>query len=346
MPRNDDAVYEYILNKLSESDSDVFSNTDELREALLNSRKMINNYTGNLPPVRVDTVDSISEMVDVSPNAMPRGVTRPSYVERGHSAHQMLHFTPEMLQEARERWSEYLVDLPVTITPSTSNDEDVFFDIDECVSEPVEPQEEDDIFLELGSYYASYKEPRRSEKSMLMELITSDIFPRPNFVDCSNEDQRSEAIDDWYRNVEYKDNWIFSRREREGFNRRNIGHFSLDDVMSRISKRRNKHQLDNEHSTFYDWKLGGTDWILRLELFQYEEKTFLISRYIYKPNNTEMKFDVKLWSGSQFKVLYSMWCEHKNNDTLFNRVVESNRYHYDYEHYEDSYTDDYDGDED
>jgi hypothetical protein len=27
-------------------------------------------------------------------------------------------------------------------------------------------------------------------------------------------------------------------------------------------------------------------------------------------------------------------------------VVESNRYHYDYEHYEDSYTDDYDGDED
>lgn len=184
------------------------------------------------------------------------------------------------------------------------------------------------------SYYLNYsptfsnrkvKKRTRSEMEMMKEIVRSDRFPRPNFKDFSSKQEFSEIMDNWYSNVEYREHWIFSRREREGFNRRNIGQFSLDDVMARISKRRKPHALDSQFSKFYDWKLGGTDWVLRLELFQHEQYYFLITRHIHKPTDIEIKFDVRYWSDNnkKFKAINSIWSDCKNTVDRFEKVFGS-----------------------
>lgn len=168
------------------------------------------------------------------------------------------------------------------------------------------------------------KKPRRSELDMMREIVRESTFPRPSFKDWSDRNEMENIINDWYRNVEYREQWIFSRREREGFNRRNVGYFNLDDVLARISKRKKPHELDSSFSKFYDWRLGGTEWMLRLELFEYEDKHFLIIRHIHRPTNTEMKFDVRYWNGQMFKQINYLWTELKNNPEIFEMVFGSN----------------------
>lgn len=172
--------------------------------------------------------------------------------------------------------------------------------------------------------------PRRSEADMMAEIVRGENFPKPNFKDWSSDRELGGVVDDWYRNVEYREQWIFSRREREGFNRRNVGFFSLDDVMSRMTKRKKGHELDTETSKFYDWKLGGTDWVLRLELYQHEQYYFLITRHIHKPTNIEIKYDVRYWSQNKFKVASTMWTEAKNRPDSFERVFGSTDENSDY----------------
>jgi hypothetical protein len=171
------------------------------------------------------------------------------------------------------------------------------------------------------------KKPKRSEHDMMFNKVRSigADFPRPNFKDWSSRNELGDIVNDWFRNVEYREQWIFARREREGFNRRQVNQFSLDDVISRMNKRRNGHQLDTDNSKFYDWKLGGTDWTLRLELFAHEQDFFLISRYIHKPSNVEIKYDVRYWSekSKSFKSLGSLISEHKNSPENFERVFGS-----------------------
>lgn len=161
------------------------------------------------------------------------------------------------------------------------------------------------------------RRPRRSERDMLLSVIKSEDFPKPNFVNWSSQSDLSEIIDDWYQNVEYKEQWIFSRREREGFNRRNIGHFSLEEVKAKLNKRK---------SNIYDWKLGGTDWVLRLELHEVDREEhgllyYLITRYIHKPTNKEVKFDVRYWTGTKFNSLINMWSQYKDNERVIARTL-------------------------
>lgn len=168
------------------------------------------------------------------------------------------------------------------------------------------------------------KKRPRSEMDMVREVVRGENFPRPNFKDWSDNQELGEVFNDWYSNIEYREHWIFSRREREGFNRRNVDVFSLDDVMARLSKRKKPHVLDSSFSKFYDWKLGGTNWILRLELFQHKQLHFLIVRHIHRPTDTEIKFDVRYWSGNgHFKSLNSVWTESTNHEDKFERVFGS-----------------------
>lgn len=188
--------------------------------------------------------------------------------------------------------------------------------------------EHDTPFVGYSTYSAINRAPKhkkrtRSEKDIMMEIVRTAQFPRPNFKDFSSKQEYAKIMDNWYSNVEYREHWIFSRTEREGFNRRNIGQFSLDDVMARISKRRKPHALDSKYSKFYDWKLGGTDWTLRLELFQHEQYYFLITRHIHKPTDTEVKFDVRYWSDNKFKPINSLWIEASNKVDIFERVFGS-----------------------
>jgi hypothetical protein len=216
--------------------------------------------------------------------------------------------------------------------------------------EPTEEELEELLMADLTWSDAPKKKKRkRSEVDMMKEIVRGENFPRPNFRDWDSEREYEEINHDWCANVDYREQWIFSRREREGFNRRNIGYFNLDDVMARMSKRKNPHPLDSSFSKFYDWKLGGTDWILRLELFQHEQHYFLIVRHIHKPTDTELKFDVRYWNGERFKEINSVWCQRKNNDIQFDRVFGSNDENSPYyvrPYVEDDYEPDYDEDYD
>jgi hypothetical protein len=207
---------------------------------------------------------------------------------------------------------------------------------------------------------ATSSKKKRSEKDMMADIVRGENFPKPNFKDWANNKEYEQAMNDWYTNVEYREHWIFSRREREGFNRRGISQFSLDDVMARISKRKKPHELDTKTSKFYDWRLGGTDWILRLELFQHEQHYFLIIRHIHTPSNTEIKFDVRYWWNDKFKPLNALWAEQKVRDDMFERVFgssDSNNLYYvapcedddflmDFPHESDEYDGDCDGEAD
>lgn len=181
------------------------------------------------------------------------------------------------------------------------------------------PQE--DVYSTLYNTVFSARPNRRSEREMMMDIVRQDDFPKPNFKDWVSNKELHDIIDNWYRNVDYREQWIFARREREGFNRRNIRPFSLDDIMARMTKRKNSHHLNTDKSKFYDWKLGGTEWLLRLELFQEKDNYFLISHYIHKPSNVEIKYDVRYWNGDRFKHLFTLFSEHKENVALFERTV-------------------------
>lgn len=200
------------------------------------------------------------------------------------------------------------------------------------------PTEEDPY----GEYLQS--RPRKGKKisEKAMDIVRGDDFPKPQFKTWSSRNELGRIIDDWYRNIEYRDRWIFSRREREGFNRRNIGHFSLEDVMARMSKRKDAHELDTETSKFYDWRLGGTEWILRLELIHKEEIHLLISHYIHKPTNSEISYAVRYWDESQgkFKELITIFSEHseEHNQETLDRVLARNTYeHSEEECWEEEY---------
>jgi hypothetical protein len=232
-------------------------------------------------------------------------------------------------------------------------------------SERVEVRDTPEPELEPMYFYtsspklsATSRKKKRSEKDMMADIVRGENFPKPNFKDWANNREFEKVLNDWYTNVEYREHWIFSRREREGFNRRGISQFSLDDVMARISKRKKPHELDTKTSKFYDWKLGGTDWILRLELFQHEQHYFLIVRHIHTPSNVEIKFDVRYWYDNKFKPLNALWAEQKVRDDMFERVFgssDSNNMYYvapcddddflmDFPHESDEYDDDCDGD--
>lgn len=150
-------------------------------------------------------------------------------------------------------------------------------------------------------------EEQRSEQKML-EAILDENFPKPNFSEWSSSKELSKVQRDWLGNIQYRVNWIFDRREREGFNRRNIEYFSIEDIEAKLRKRKTgTHELDNELSKFYDWHLGGTDWILRLEYLTINDSPFLIVRSIHKPSNKEVLYEIRNWDEGRFKQLSQIW---------------------------------------
>lgn len=156
---------------------------------------------------------------------------------------------------------------------------------------------------------------KRRALGLLRDVIRKDSFPKPNFSDWSSSRKLEQAQHNWHEHVEFRQKWIFDRREKEGFNRRNVAQFSVTDLEEKITKRKKEHELDNEVSKFYDWCLGGTEWILRLEYVTLENEKFLICRHIHKPSDKEVFYEIRYWTGSKFKQLYCLWSEYRDNES-------------------------------
>lgn len=154
------------------------------------------------------------------------------------------------------------------------------------------------------------------------EIILGEDFPRPSFP--NKVDNYHNLLENYQRHAEHKEGWIFNRREREGFNRRNIGLFVLDDVKKKMDKRKSPHHLDNENSQFYDWILGGTDWILRLELYSKDEYQFLICRFLHGASQQEIKYSINFWHNDEkFVRVADVWADGHNNDERVKRRFSS-----------------------
>ena len=163
---------------------------------------------------------------------------------------------------------------------------------------PPDDEEEDDYFEEYDSeeephstYDVAYNAFR--ELGLLREDFEMPRYKREHY----NELRRS-----YNQNVEYRRGWIFDRIEREGFERRRLGKFSLDDLLERIGKRA-EHKLNNETSKFYDWKLGGTEYIIRLEYIQRDGVHLLVCHYIYTPTDEIYRKDLRFWNGQKFELV-------------------------------------------
>lgn len=203
----------------------------------------------------------------------------------------------EALSDQLQRWG-YTSDASNHMTP---------LDIEAVIERKIETGWDiDDVIDNVNARTYNNMDDPQARKRMVFQEIRNDtsFFPKPNFTRWRSERQFNDVNNSWHSTARHREAWIFHRTEREGFNRRNIEAFTLDDLNSRLTKRAG-HELDTETSKFYDWKLGGIDWTLRLEKFTHtidgNEFVFLIARSIHTPSDKEFRYQIMLWENNKFK---------------------------------------------
>jgi hypothetical protein len=133
-----------------------------------------------------------------------------------------------------------------------------------------------------------------------LERVLSRDFPTYELPAWSLQ-EREEVVTQWFRQMEYRIKWIFYREEREGINRtRFINAFSPDDFKTRAAKAGRPHPLDTETSKFYDWNLGGSDFIMRLESFEIKNRPVLRLHFIHRPTDKEVCYEDRIWDGDAY----------------------------------------------
>jgi hypothetical protein len=181
----------------------------------------------------------------------------------------------------------------------------------DAVPLPVDESDEDDLFddteepsssneSDFGMVSSSFEEPP-------FYSMKADDFP-PYDLPRWNMTEREEASKSWFGVMEHRMRWIFHREEREGITRtRYINPFSPTDFNNRAAKAKSAHPLDNESSKFYDWNIGGTDFIVRMEMFDIKGATCLRCHYIYRPNGKELVYEDKVWNEERFVDRNIVW---------------------------------------
>jgi hypothetical protein len=150
--------------------------------------------------------------------------------------------------------------------------------------------------------YDNYVNSREENQSSYQKAI--DAFEKlgmlNNPLQRYSRDEFVAMRNAYDKDISHRRNWIFDRIEREGFERRRLGKFSLEDLLERIEKK--SHNLSNEVSKFYDWTLGGTEYIIRLEYIKQNNCDLLVCHYIYTPTQKTYRQDLRFWNGQRFEV--------------------------------------------
>ncbi len=143
------------------------------------------------------------------------------------------------------------------------------------------------------------------------KTIKPNDFPAYNIPTWKSEDEREEVVDRYFKQVEYRLRWIFYREEREGFRRRSHGiqPFNRQDFMDKVAKKGIVHELNTAESTFYDWNIGATDFILRFENFRVDGIDAMRIHFIYKSNRLEVGYQDRIWDGRQYQDVTQQWAE-------------------------------------
>jgi hypothetical protein len=185
-------------------------------------------------------------------------------------------------------------DLPVTTSLASSDaDVEAFFD-------------DSDNNVVMDNPFDSYDSERMVEE---MPYVSVSDFPSHELPkwDMSERDIAANA---WSRQMDYRLRWIFYRDEREGVNRtRYIQPFSPDDFKHRVEKTSEPHPKNTETSTFYDWKIGGADFLMRLEQMVIKNSECLRCHFIYKPTGKELCYQDRVWDGSVYSEFNMKWAD-------------------------------------
>lgn len=168
------------------------------------------------------------------------------------------------------------------------------------------PDDEDMEFHDDDGYDDDYDdEPRPKRRRIGQRMPTKLNLPRWKYS------EREQVMDHWPE-LEMRMQWIFDRVEREGFTRNQIQPFSVADLLVKL-KRQPKHQLNNDSSQFYDWHIGGTDFILRLESYIENDEEQLRCHYVYSKNGMTVGYADRVWDGARFCVIGTHWAEYDHD---------------------------------
>jgi hypothetical protein len=200
----------------------------------------------------------------------------------------------EEISEARERVSRYRQQLMDYVVPSVAPE-----------SPPLESLDWDNI--EAIGY--DDNEDWRDEEVMPYDEPSAKDFPAHELPKW-NMNERDNAANIWSRQMDYRLRWIFYREEREGVNRqRYISPFSPDDFKQRVEKTSEPHPANTPTSTFYDWKIGGSDFLVRLESFNLKGRECLRCHFIYKLNSKELCYQDRVWDGGVYREINVTWAD-------------------------------------
>ncbi len=140
-----------------------------------------------------------------------------------------------------------------------------------------------------------------------LEEVAPRDFPSYQIESVWNAQERENAVNAFFR-MEYRLKWIFYRQEKEGVNRtRFINPFSPEDFDLRVAKAPAPHRMNTATSTFYDWNLGGTDFIMRLERLDIKETPCLRCHFIHKHSKKELCVQDRIYEDGVFKVINITW---------------------------------------
>ncbi|RPK20135.1 hypothetical protein [Paenibacillus xylanexedens] len=181
---------------------------------------------------------------------------------------------------------EQVVDAELTVEPFDGIMDGMIF---ESVS-PSEDEENEDFSEEEG--------------------VAPSDFPSYQFESKWEAVERESVVNAFFREMEHRLKWIFYRQEKEGVSRtRFINPFSPEDFDCRVEKASAPHRLNTETSTFYDWNIGGTDFIMRLEKLTIKKTICLRCHFIHKTTKKEICVQDRAYIEGVFREINMNWAK-------------------------------------
>lgn len=139
------------------------------------------------------------------------------------------------------------------------------------------------------------------------EIVASD-FPQYEIPHKWTPEARDEATDSYLSNMTYRLRWVFERREKDGLQRtRYVQPFSPEDFEQRLQKAATPHRLNTPTNVFYDWNMGGVDFILRMERMTIKGRVCLRLHLIHKQTKKELGYQDRFFDGEYFREVNMVW---------------------------------------
>ncbi|MNS62228.1 hypothetical protein D3C71_1326820 [compost metagenome] len=124
-------------------------------------------------------------------------------------------------------------------------------------------------------------------------------FSSPSLPLWESRNDMDVAANKYVSQLDYRLRWIFYRQEREGVTRRQIPPFNREDFYEKKGKAMSPHLMDSDTNHFYDWNIGSTDFIMRIEMST-EYPEWMRCHFIYKPTMLELCYADRRWDGDFF----------------------------------------------